>query len=836
MNIDDLRELLLVSPTAGAAESALATLTSLSRDGDADATAAVVKAMASALGHPPSAELSPCLRAWQAAQLPREFLANAASLASDGIESAAADFAALQQLVRTRHPLQDEALKAHVLLALAELIAMQGGMDLLPAGRCLSIVDRVLVDTRVIVGDEANDSLHFGRGLILGQASWQAFLVIIGHELGHRLLELLQSDRGSRRGASDEGHAVALRMLATHLPRLLRDACRLRGKKIGPDDPRTCLTGTGVRLLATHEMLPGGAYFHFSLMQHSGPIDLAVAARYAHFVLTVAGTDPMRAAAAYSPRGALHCGFAGDESALPAAAPTEARITEWIAAAPASGLAWLATLQAEHRFGHAEHELPQALGVVAAQTRFHGARSEATVNDLNLVAQARVAGALDSAARDACDALRKLGHDQTLAILAAAWRCAETALLQRLLDERPGLATQLRESPWPVGDIGSSLCAQRGGQLTTCHGPTAADIAATLRALRAFSVPLDAVADADGRTLLVRAAGLDGGLVRLLLACGADPDRAAADGDRPLHACADLGSVEIATALLAAGGPPDSRDSQGGSALHRAAALGHETLVGTLLAHGASAEARDAKGRTPLMAARTAAIVDQLCSAGAAVDATTPDGSSALLCAAGRGDAAAAQALLARGADVDHANSLGETAIHHAVPNADHACLLTLLDAGADVDEETSDGWTALMIAARLGHPDALHLLLSRGARCDARTVGGATALILAADGRSEPTRDPSFHGRIEAVLRQLVQAGADPNAADNAGCTALHGAARGFDAGRVKCLLELGADARVVARDGSTALAIARARNHRAMSEALQSALAATGADKEKP
>ena len=40
MTLDDLRELLLVSPTAGAAESALATLTGLSRDGDADATAA----------------------------------------------------------------------------------------------------------------------------------------------------------------------------------------------------------------------------------------------------------------------------------------------------------------------------------------------------------------------------------------------------------------------------------------------------------------------------------------------------------------------------------------------------------------------------------------------------------------------------------------------------------------------------------------------------------------------------------------------------------------------------------------------------------------------------
>jgi ankyrin repeat protein len=844
MTLDDLRELLLVSPTAGAAESALATLISLSRDGDADATAAVLKAMAAALGHPPSAELSPCLRAWQAAQLPREFLAKAASFTSCGMESTTADFAALQRLVRTRHLLQDEALKAHVLLALAEVITMQAGMDLLPGGRFLSILERVLVNTRVIAGDEANDSLQFGRGLILGKASWPALRFIIVHELGHRLLELLQSSTGSRVAASeesDDGHAAALRTLAKRLPQLLHDACRLRGKKIGPDDPRNCLMSTSVRLLATHGELPGGAYFHLSLTQHSGPIDLALAARYAHFVLTVAGADPTRAAAAYSPRGALHFGFTGDESALPAAVAvaTGASISEWIAAASEDGLAWLAALQSERRFGHAEHELPETLGVVPPQTRFHGARSEPTANDLNLMVQTRAAGVLDA---PASDALEKLSAEQTLALLAAAWRCAEAALLQRLLDTRPALAAELRETPWPLGDIGSSLCAQRGGQVSTCHGPTAADIAATLRALHTFGVPLDAPADAYGRTLLVRAAGLDGGLVRLLLACAADPDHAASDGERPLHACAELGSVDIATALLAAGAPPDSRDGQGDSALHHAAALGHDALAGTLLAHDASAETRDDKGRTPLMAARTAAIVEQLCTAGAAVDATTPDGSSALLCAAGRGDAAVVQALLAHGADIEHANSLGETAIHHTAAHADTACLATLLDAGAEVDEETSDGWTPLMIAARLGQVDALRLLLARGARTEARTVGGASALILAADGGNEPTRDPSFHSRIEAVLRELVLAGADPDAADNAGFTALHGAARGFDAGRVSCLLELGADPRLVAGDGSTALAMARAQDHRAMCEALQAALAArrgsapTRRNREKP
>ncbi|HRF06963.1 hypothetical protein, partial [Accumulibacter sp.] len=492
MTLDDLRELLLVSPTAGAAESALATLIGLSRDGDADATAAVLKAMAAALGQPPSAALSPCLRAWQAAQLPREFLANAASFASCGMASTAADFAALQRLVRTRHVLQDEALKAHMLLALAEVITMQAGMDLLPGGRFLSILERVLVNTRVIAGDEANDSLQFGRGLILGKASWPALRFIIVHELGHRLLELLQSSSGSRGAAaeeSDESHAAALRTLAEHLPQLLQDACRLRGKKIGPVDPRSCKTSTGVRLLASHEELPGGAYFHLSLTRHSGPIDLALAARYAHFVLTVAGADPTRAAAAYSPRGAMHFGFTGDESALPAAVATGASISEWIAAPPADGLAWLAGLQSERRFGHAEHELPETLGVVPPQTRFHGARSEPTANDLNLMAQAHSAGVLDSAASDA---LEKLGHEQTLAVLAATWRCAEAALLQRILDTRPALAAELRATPWPLGDIGSSLCAQRGGQVSTCHGPSAADIAATLRALHTFGVPLDA--------------------------------------------------------------------------------------------------------------------------------------------------------------------------------------------------------------------------------------------------------------------------------------------------------------------------------------------------------
>ena len=59
MTIDDLRNLLLAAPTAGAADSALATLLGLAGDGDAAAITALQTALAQALDEPPS---RPCSR------------------------------------------------------------------------------------------------------------------------------------------------------------------------------------------------------------------------------------------------------------------------------------------------------------------------------------------------------------------------------------------------------------------------------------------------------------------------------------------------------------------------------------------------------------------------------------------------------------------------------------------------------------------------------------------------------------------------------------------------------------------------------------------------------
>jgi ankyrin repeat protein len=220
-----------------------------------------------------------------------------------------------------------------------------------------------------------------------------------------------------------------------------------------------------------------------------------------------------------------------------------------------------------------------------------------------------------------------------------------------------------------------------------------------------------------------------------------------------------------------------------------------------------------------------------LCDAGAAVQAATGEGVTALHFAARYGRSEVVHGLLSRGADPDAATGMGETPLHYAVlANAGTDCMAALLDAGADIDEETDEGVTALMVAARTAHLDMVEWLLDHGAGVDARTVTGDTALIMASDGRNEWARDFSFNSRLEQCLRRLVQAGADINAANDMGVTAVYAATWGFDAGRVSCLLELGADPNIADRDGRTPLSVAQAKGHAAMVEALTSAARTKG------
>lgn len=127
---------------------------------------------------------------------------------------------------------------------------------------------------------------------------------------------------------------------------------------------------------------------------------------------------------------------------------------------------------------------------------------------------------------------------------------------------------------------------------------------AVVRLLRA-GLPAEAV-DEDGATPLYLASVSDRpGVVRLLLAAGADPDRACGpeSGDLPLCGAACGGHTEVVEALLSAGARPDLREQFGFTALRWAVGLGHARTAEALLAHGADPDLPGPEGEPPLVLA-----------------------------------------------------------------------------------------------------------------------------------------------------------------------------------------------------------------------------------------
>ncbi|MFJ9429745.1 ankyrin repeat domain-containing protein [Streptomyces sp. NPDC101490] len=110
----------------------------------------------------------------------------------------------------------------------------------------------------------------------------------------------------------------------------------------------------------------------------------------------------------------------------------------------------------------------------------------------------------------------------------------------------------------------------------------------------------------DGETALYRAAvGDEAGIVRLLLAAGADPGLESGEdgGDLPLCGAACGGHAEVARALLAAGAAADQEEAYGFTALAWALRLGHADTARVLLEHGADPGRPGPDGILPLVAA-----------------------------------------------------------------------------------------------------------------------------------------------------------------------------------------------------------------------------------------
>ncbi len=207
------------------------------------------------------------------------------------------------------------------------------------------------------------------------------------------------------------------------------------------------------------------------------------------------------------------------------------------------------------------------------------------------------------------------------------------------------------------------------------------------------------------------------------------------------------GAVSAARALVAAGADPNITDPDGTSALIFTIINGHYDVTSVLLDHGADPNLPDRTGMTPLYAAVDIHTV-----------ATTfgrPDPPPMVLA----GSVPAIEALLAHRADP---NARLKTRILKRVYNPG--------------DPRLGEGATSFMRAARAGDVAVMRLLLEHGADPALTQQNGNTPIILAA-GISAKGNNPdrgTEQSAIEAI-KLCLDLGADINATNNAGDTAVH-------------------------------------------------------------
>jgi ankyrin repeat protein len=355
----------------------------------------------------------------------------------------------------------------------------------------------------------------------------------------------------------------------------------------------------------------------------------------------------------------------------------------------------------------------------------------------------------------------------------------------------------------------------------------------------------------SGETALMLAARAGSAAsVKLLVAHGADPNLKTRTGDTALMFAAAERHPDAARALIEAGADVNARAQVGGKAgagnayasrqMQRRADgtqedgqpkllyKGQAIAVAQLPKEGDGEPPRPEGGFTPLLHAAMSGDLDSvkiLLASGADINQAAADGMTPLVVSIVKFKDAVALHLIEKGANVN-ADEAGFTALHCAALTGQIEVAKALLAHGADINARlemplrmqatfvpynpelqtgrlAQIGATPFMLAAKAVNPEMLRLLAASGADTKRAADSGTTALILAAGlGKRQATDMFTFikyytwtEEQAIETIKVLLEMGADINAANEFGETALHGATYHAALKVIQFLVERGAN-----------------------------------------
>lgn len=298
-------------------------------------------------------------------------------------------------------------------------------------------------------------------------------------------------------------------------------------------------------------------------------------------------------------------------------------------------------------------------------------------------------------------------------------------------------------------------------------------------------------------------------MVRLLCELGADVNQADTRGFTPLFGAVDRGDQAVVIELLRRGAKVNARNKNGQTPFMHAAGLANANLMSLLLSHGADPFAMDIQQRN---------AIDALCVRD--LEAAAPDPKMLADCFAllRKRDvpisiaAAAAMGLTdelagylqndptvvnVRPSQTQRAFSL----LHWAVISQNPDTCKLLLNHGADINSNAANNVTPIYLAVNRAapNPEILNALVEFGADRDAKDKLGRTALYIA-----------TVWGHAE-IANILLRAGANSRLVDNDFRTPLHLLCEktwnAIVGEQVRALLKSGADLNAADRDGRTPL-----------------------------